>query len=180
MKDNSGFSRERAETEVEKFLMDAEMITAYLQFEKGKESRDLQAEADGSFSDPKILGTYAAWIVGGASFGYIRKTFIEPKFESGEWQEFHFSLPGMSSGSEEASSTVVDSVAEATSNVESSAVLDSVVDTASKVDSSAVVDSVVDAASNVAISGVVDSVVDAASNAVDLASTVVDAASNVL
>ena len=54
--------------------MDAEMVTAYIRFEKGKESRDLKAEAEQQLSDPKTLATYAAWIVGGAGFGYIRKT----------------------------------------------------------------------------------------------------------
>jgi hypothetical protein len=162
MKDNSSFSRERAEMEVDKFLMDAEMMTAYLRFERGRESRNPQAEEEnGQLITPKIVATYVAWIVGGAGFGYVRKTYIDPKFASGEWQAPHFSLPGMSDGSEQASSTVV---MEATSNVDSSAVSDSVMDMASSVDSSAVV----------------DSLVDAASNAMDLASNVVDAASNVL
>ena len=95
LRDNKGFSRDRAEQEVDKFLMDAEMVTAYIRFEKGKESRDLKAEAEQQLSDPKTLATYAAWIVGGAGFGYVRKTIIEPKFASGEWQEIHISLPGM-------------------------------------------------------------------------------------
>jgi len=93
LRDNKGFSRQRAEEEVNKFLLDAEMITAYIRFEKTKEGRDLRAEAEQEMSSPKTLATYAAWIVGGAGFGYVRKTIIEPKYASGEWEEIHISLP---------------------------------------------------------------------------------------
>lgn len=47
-------------------------------------------------SNPKTLATYGAWLVGGVSFGYFRKEFIDPKFESGEWKALSFELPFMS------------------------------------------------------------------------------------
>jgi hypothetical protein len=86
---------ERAYMEVNKFYMDAEMVNAYINFEKDKvlNPPDLKAEAEQNFSDPKTIATYAAWLIGGGSFGWIRKTFIEPKFESGEWEAIHIGLP---------------------------------------------------------------------------------------
>ena len=47
-------------------------------------------------SNPKTLATYGAWLVGGVSFGVIRKEFIDPKFESGEWQPIRIELPFIS------------------------------------------------------------------------------------
>ena len=47
-------------------------------------------------SNPKTLATYAAWLVGGLSFGAIRKEFIDPKFASGEWSAMSLQLPFMS------------------------------------------------------------------------------------
>jgi len=44
-------------------------------------------------SNPKTLATYGAWLVGGLSFGQIRREFIDPKFESGEWQPIRLDLP---------------------------------------------------------------------------------------
>ena len=86
---------ERADAEVSKFLMDSEMVNAYIKFEKDKALNppDLRAEAEQNLSDPKTIATYAAWLIGGASFGYVRKEIIEPKFASGEWEEIHISLP---------------------------------------------------------------------------------------
>jgi hypothetical protein len=36
---------------------------------------------------------YAAWLIGGLSFGYIKNEIVEPKFASGEWQSLHINLP---------------------------------------------------------------------------------------
>ena len=48
-------------------------------------------------SNPKTLATYGAWLAGGLGFGALRKEFIDPKFESGEWApikvEWPFSPP---------------------------------------------------------------------------------------
>ena len=95
MNDNKGMDEERADLEVSKFLMDAEMANAYIKFEKDKvlNPPNYKEEAEQSFSDPKTIATYAAWLIGGGSFGYIRKEFIEPKYASGEWEEFHIQLP---------------------------------------------------------------------------------------
>jgi len=94
-RDNKGMSEERANAEVSKFMMDAEMVNAYIKFERNKVENppDRKAEAEQTLSDPKTIATYAAWLIGGGSFGYIRKNFIEPKYASGEWEEFHIQLP---------------------------------------------------------------------------------------
>lgn len=59
-------------------------------------------------SNPKTIATYGAWLVGGVSFGYIRKEFIDPKFESGEWQPISIELPFLPKADEavEAASTL--------------------------------------------------------------------------
>jgi hypothetical protein len=95
MSDNKGMEEERAEEEVLKFLLDAEMANAYIKFEKDKvlNPPNRKEEAEQNFSDPKTIATYAAWLIGGGSFGYIRKEFIEPKYASGEWDEIHITLP---------------------------------------------------------------------------------------
>jgi len=94
-RDNKGMSEEQSDEEVSKFLMDAEMVNAYIKFEKDKIENppDLRAEAEQNLSDPKTIATYAAWLIGGGSFGYIRKEIIEPKYASGEWEELHIQLP---------------------------------------------------------------------------------------
>ncbi len=46
-------------------------------------------------SNPKTLATYGAWLVGGVSFGALRREFIDPKFESGEWKPISIELPFM-------------------------------------------------------------------------------------
>lgn len=95
MNDNKGMDEARANDEVARFLLDAEMANAYIKFEKDKvlNPPDLKAEAEQTLSDPKTIATYVAWLVGGASFGFIRKEFIEPRYASGEWEELHIQLP---------------------------------------------------------------------------------------
>jgi hypothetical protein len=71
------------------------MVNAYIKFEKDKivNPPNYREEAEQTLKDPKTIATYAAWLVGGASFGWIRKSIIEPKYESGEWEEIHINLP---------------------------------------------------------------------------------------
>ena len=94
-RDNKAFDDTRATEEVEKFLLDAEMVNAYIKFEKDKivNPPNYKEEAEATLKDPKTIATYAAWLVGGASFGWVRKTIIEPKYASGEWEEVHIQLP---------------------------------------------------------------------------------------
>jgi hypothetical protein len=77
-KDNSEFSDERTREEVERFLMDPEMVNAFIQYEKNMEENpmSLQQEAESNLKDPKTVATYAAWLIGGSSIGWIRKTFF--------------------------------------------------------------------------------------------------------
>jgi hypothetical protein len=94
-RDNKGMDEETANLEVLKFLMDAEMVNAYVKFEKDKvlNPPNLKEEAEQTLSDPKTIATYAAWAIGGAGFGVFRKEVIEPKYASGEWEEIHLGLP---------------------------------------------------------------------------------------
>ena len=83
-RDNKGMERERAEAEVDKFMMDAEMVNAFIAYEKKKtEPGYLKSQAEATLSDPQTWGTYAAWIIGGAGFAYVKNVIVEPKYASG-------------------------------------------------------------------------------------------------
>jgi hypothetical protein len=119
---------ERANAEVSKFMMDPEMVNAYIKFERDKIENppDLKAEAEQTLSDPKTIATYAAWLVGGGSFGYIRKEIIEPKFASGEWEEIHINLPSPPAFMiKEEAADAVQSVSSALHSIDTSAAVDS-------------------------------------------------------
>lgn len=95
------YSPKQVEEEVDKFIMDAEGVNMYIRYLKDKEENPAKyaqqaLEKELSLSNPKTLATYAAWLVGGLSFGAIRKEFIDPKFASGEWSLMSFQLPFMS------------------------------------------------------------------------------------
>jgi len=95
MKDNTNFSREKAEEEANKIMMDAEVLGRLVFYEKNKDEiirRQLQEDAE-SLSNPQTLATYAACLVGGASFPYFRRKFIDPQFESGPLSDLHIQLP---------------------------------------------------------------------------------------
>ena len=86
---------ERIQEEVTKFMMDREMVESFIAFEKRKaDPRNLKAEAEANLSDPSTWGIYAVWIAGGAGFAYVKNVIVEPKYASGEWEEFHITLPG--------------------------------------------------------------------------------------
>lgn len=92
------FNREKVEKEVDKFMLDAEGVNMYIRYLKDKEENpgkyaQQALEDELSLSNPKTLATYGAWLVGGLSFGAIRKEFIDPKFESGEWKPLSIELP---------------------------------------------------------------------------------------
>jgi hypothetical protein len=93
-KDNKGMDPERIQTEVDKFMMDREMVESFIAFEKKKaDPRNLKAEAEANLSDPSTWGVYAVWIAGGAGFAYVKNVIVEPKYASGEWQDVHITLP---------------------------------------------------------------------------------------
>lgn len=97
--DEINFDRERAEQEADKFFMDSELVNAYITYEKNKDKIDPSLLEEQNFRDPKTIATYAAWIIGGAGFSYVRRFVVEPKFESGEWEPLHIDLswlPGAS------------------------------------------------------------------------------------
>jgi len=112
--DFKSYTAEQVEKEVDKFMMDAENVNMYIKYLKDKkenpEKYAMEAlEAELSLSNPKTAATYAAWLIGGVSFGVIREKYIDPKFESGEWHGITLELPFMSSKSEaavEAASTL--------------------------------------------------------------------------
>lgn len=112
LRDNKSFDQARAEMEVDKFLMDAEMMSAWINYEKKKASGSLR-EAEAEVSNP--WGTYVAWFFGIYFLSYLRKKYIDPKFASGEWEEIHLSLPFLGGGGDSAAAdAVTSSVAETT------------------------------------------------------------------
>ena len=94
MKDNKGFDESRATEQVMKLMMDTEMVSKFIAYEKKKADPDFQRkEREQQLTDPGVIALYAAWIVGGAGFAVVKNTYINPKFASGEWQEIHIQLP---------------------------------------------------------------------------------------
>ena len=98
-KDNKGFDDERAAIEVDKFMMDVEMVDKYIAFEQ-KKAENLARGAEyfkesrkENLSDPSTWATYALWIGGGVGFAYFKNVIAAPKYESGEWQDIHIPLP---------------------------------------------------------------------------------------
>lgn len=85
------------------------MVNAFIQFQKDPDS----------FSSPEeegilpTVGTYAAFLLGGGAFGYVRKNIYTPKVESGEWPALR--LPWQDVG--EAASNVADSAGDLTANI---------------------------------------------------------------
>jgi hypothetical protein len=67
---------------------------------------------------PPQAALYAAWLIGGLSFGYIKNEIIEPKFASGEWQNLQISLPFFSDKSDAAVVEAVSSVSQAAQTVD--------------------------------------------------------------
>jgi len=96
-KDNPLFSEEKVQEEVDRFVRDTEMVNVYIAYQKRKASPDykeelLQQNAD-NFNDPKIIGTYVAWLAGGIGFAYVKNKIVNPKFASGEWEGISIKLP---------------------------------------------------------------------------------------
>jgi hypothetical protein len=107
LRDNNSFTRERAEMEVDKFLMDGEMITVYINYKKNEGSMSLREEEAKKKPDPLtvILTLYAGWV----GSGFVKKTYIDPKFESGEWEPIDiggFFGPGADAAADSISSAV--------------------------------------------------------------------------
>jgi hypothetical protein len=94
MNDVKGFDRDQATKEVDKFLMDAEMVNILIAFNK----RYPNGIEDG-LSPANILGTYINWFAAAVGLLYIKNTFVMPKVESGEWT-LPFGLFAKSSGSD--------------------------------------------------------------------------------
>jgi hypothetical protein len=113
-KDNSEFSEERATEEVERFLMDPEMVNAFIQYEKNMEENptSFQQEAESTFKDPKTIATYAAYLVAGSSIGYIRKTFFPEQ-----------AVDVAASNTADAVASIASNVADVASNIDISASL---------------------------------------------------------
>jgi hypothetical protein len=120
LRDNNKFARERAEMEADKFLMDAEMLSLYINYEKNKDSVDLrEEEGKNPLQSFSIFGIYAAWLVGGFAFSYIKKTFIQPKIDSGEWEPIDFGGGFFGKGADVAADSVSSAVDAATPSVAS-------------------------------------------------------------
>eukprot|EP00555_Chaetoceros_dichaeta_P000185 CAMPEP_0198276400 /NCGR_PEP_ID=MMETSP1447-20131203/65291_1 /TAXON_ID=420782 /ORGANISM="Chaetoceros dichaeta, Strain CCMP1751" /LENGTH=235 /DNA_ID=CAMNT_0043971347 /DNA_START=79 /DNA_END=786 /DNA_ORIENTATION=+ len=108
MRDNKKMEPEQAEAEIKRFMMDAEMVNAFIAYEKKKADPNfIRDSVEAEFSDPATLSTYATWILGGIGFAYVKNRIIEPKFASGEWDEIRLKLPQFDFGK-----AAVDSVAQ--------------------------------------------------------------------
>jgi len=93
IKDNKGLEKEKAEEEVDKFMMDTLMVNKFIAYEQKKADPDfIRNSLDENLSDPQTLGIYAAWIIAGVGIAVAKNLFIEPKFQSGEWKEIHINL----------------------------------------------------------------------------------------
>ena len=94
LKDNKKFDEARAEEEVMKFMLDREMVEKYIDWEVKKKEPDFQRNArQENFSDPKVVGLYAAWLIGGAGIAYFKNVIAAPKYASGEWETIHIPVP---------------------------------------------------------------------------------------
>jgi len=118
MKDNKNMEIEQAEAEIKRFMMDAEMVNAFIAYEKKKADPNfIRDSVEAEFNDPATLSTYAIWITGGIGFAYLKNRVIEPRFASGEWEEIRLKLPQFDFGKAATDSIaqVVDSAATDTS-----------------------------------------------------------------
>lgn len=111
MEDNKAFTQERAEMEVDKFLMDAEMMSAYINYEKRKAAGTLQ-EGEAEPSTP--WSTYVTWFFGVYFLNYMKRTYVDPKFASGEW-----TLPFGGGGTDAAADAVTSAADTATQTLTS-------------------------------------------------------------
>jgi len=108
MRDNKKMEPEQAEAEIKRFMMDAEMVNAFIAYEKKKADPNfIRDSVEEQFNDPATLSTYALWISGGIGFAYVKNRIVEPKFASGEWEEIKLKLPQFDFGK-----AAVDSVAQ--------------------------------------------------------------------
>eukprot|EP00980_Cylindrotheca_fusiformis_P023820 scaffold11032_cov122-Cylindrotheca_fusiformis.AAC.21 len=85
--DNPSFDDARAAMEVSRFMMDAEIVNAYLRYKENPPDPSLMEQ---SLDDPATLSSYALFLAGGIGIGYFRKNIYQPKVDSGEWQAIHF------------------------------------------------------------------------------------------
>jgi hypothetical protein len=74
-------------TEVSRFMMDAEMVNAFIRFQENPPD---MSEMEKQLDDPASLGSYALFLAGGVGIGYFRKNIYQAKVESGEWEAIHF------------------------------------------------------------------------------------------
>jgi hypothetical protein len=81
MLDLKEIDRDRATKEVDKFLMDSEMVNTLIAFNK----RYPNGITD-DYKSGNIWRTYANWLFSGAILIYVKNTIIMPKIESGEWK----------------------------------------------------------------------------------------------
>lgn len=116
IKDNKGMEQEQAESEVDKFMMDAEMVNRFISYEKKKNDPDfIRNSLEENLSDPNTIGIYAAWVIGGVGLAVFKNLIAEPRYQSGEWSEIHINLDsifkvGGDKAAGEAASVVGDAV----------------------------------------------------------------------
>lgn len=121
---------------VKLLLLDAEVLQRIIFYEQNKEEIAALVE-DQSGDRLRTAGTYATWLSVGAGIPYIKRRFIDPKFESGEWDTIHISdfLPFLPKG--DAAGAVVDAVVSSASAEAVDGVSSTIVDSASEILSNA-------------------------------------------
>ena len=102
-------SRQAAEQETDKFLLDMDMVNALLFYEMNKEAIEAKLKSDGTWRN--VVALYAVWLLSSTVFPAIRRNVIDPKVEAGEWPDYHpflQSLPIIGSRFAEEASSVAE------------------------------------------------------------------------
>eukprot|EP00978_Attheya_sp_CCMP212_P015742 scaffold40779_cov57-Attheya_sp.AAC.5 len=84
MADIKKFNEAKATTEVEKFMMDAEMINLNIEFEKRCEEVPGFREMVAKGPQTNIFDKAFPFILGGFALNWAKRNFLDPKLASGE------------------------------------------------------------------------------------------------
>jgi hypothetical protein len=84
MEDVKKFDKAKATAEVEKFMMDAEMINLNIEFEKRCEEVPGFREMVAKGPQTNIFDKAFPFILGGFALNWAKRNFIDPKLASGE------------------------------------------------------------------------------------------------
>ena len=114
------------------------MLQRVLFFEQNKEEIAALVQDQGG-DRLRTVGTYATWLSVGAGIPYLKRNYMDPKFESGEWETIHISdyLPFLPKWDAAAANGVVDAVVSSPAADAVDSVSSTIVDSASDILSNA-------------------------------------------